>query len=170
MSRVVIIGGIVLAMCSSSVAAALMMGGEETGDTTGPTGPTGPIGPTGPAPKKETFYLGHSTGNAYGFLKNEAATGCQSVGAQLATEAQVIAAQENGADWCATGWVSDSDTSMYPITTRIQQGCGNGSARVVKWTPETNKAGVNCYGVKPSKTTADPRILPFSESKWSRYE
>ena len=46
MSRVAIIGVVVLAMCSSS-AAMLMMGGEETTSRTGPTGPTGPSGSGG---------------------------------------------------------------------------------------------------------------------------
>ena len=44
-------------------------------------------------------------------------------------------AQAQGADWCFTGWVSDSNDAQYPITTSTQGGCGNGSAGLMTYTP-----------------------------------
>jgi hypothetical protein len=49
--------------------------------------------------------------------------------------------------------VSDSNDAKYPISTSIQGGCGNGSTGVMTWTPDSKKAGVNCFGKKPAQGT-----------------
>jgi hypothetical protein len=123
-----------------------------------------------PTKPNEVYYLGGPTGG-YEIVKSNAENECTNFGAVVATKAQVEAAQKNQADWCATGWVSDQDTAVYPITTNTQGGCGNGSAGIKEWTPPSNLAGVNCYGPKPGPD--DPgavRIKKFNDSKWSKYD
>ena len=112
-----------------------------------------------PAPKAEVFYIG-----GYEYTKAQAAGVCTSRGAVVATGKQLSDAQAAGADWCSTGWLSDQSKPKYPITTNVQNGCGNGSAGIKEYLPPTGKAGVNCYGVKPESATAK-----FSEYKQSRH-
>lgn len=101
----------------------------------------------------------------YTIAQADAATTCGIYGASVATSAQVAQAQQQGADWCSTGWVADSNTPMYPITTSTQDGCGNGATGVMQYLPPSNTAGVNCYGVKPAQGTPD--ILAFNQSAWT---
>jgi hypothetical protein len=72
---------------------------------------------------------------------------CTAYGAQVATTAQVATAQQQGATWCGSGWVSDSTTIAPPNT-----GCS------------TSVTGVNCFGTKPA--TGTPDVLPFNGSTW----
>lgn len=117
---------------------------------------------------------------------------CQSLGARVATYAELDEAQKNGANWCSTGWVSDrTNTAFYPITYDIQGGCGNGRSGVIDWIGDVYwfktylgqssgyKAGVNCFGNKPEEAAANKMvgpnsfapqtILPFNKNQWSRY-
>ena len=105
-------------------------------------------------------------GPGYQFTQAQAPSTCQQYGGRVATSAEVLQAQSGGADWCATGWVSDSNIPQYPITTSIQGGCGNGSPGIKQYLPG-NVAGVNCYGPKPSKTNVQGKILPFNASVWN---
>ena len=139
-------------------------GGEDDDDSGGGGGGGGGGDDSGGG-GDEVFHLG-----GYTTAKTDAAAACSALGAQLATKAQVEEAQQSNADWCSTGWVSDNDTAMYPITYEIQGGCGNGAAQVVQYTPPSNLAGVNCYGVKPAKDGADARIRAFNPKKWSMYD
>ena len=122
------------------------------------------------SPKKpgptQTFWVGPG----YDYTKDQAPQVCAKYGAQVANSNQLQEAFKYGADWCASGWVSDSDYAMYPITTRGGvAGCGRGSPSIVTWTPDTNKAGVNCYGPKPSiDDYPENTILPFSETLWDQ--
>jgi hypothetical protein len=113
-------------------------------------------------------YL-YRVGESYPFTtrKTEAADVCKSFGGTVATVAQLTQAQRDGADWCASGWVADSNDAMYPITTSLQQGCGNGSVGIKTYTPPDGKAGVNCYGPKPPQGT--PNIARFNASSWFGY-
>lgn len=121
----------------------------------------------------EVFQLSN-----YVWGKDEANSVCKLVGATLATRAQLAEAQRAGADWCSTGWVADDSQASYPITTSTWQGCGNGRAGIVQYTPPSNKAGINCFGLKPARenVTKDPYmiqrgsgILNFNQSAYSRY-
>jgi hypothetical protein len=140
--------------------------GSGSGSGAGAGGDDGFIGSGGgPGTLDEVFHL-----EGYTTAKTDAAAACSALGAQLATKAQVEAAQQSNADWCSTGWVSDQDAAVYPITYEIQSGCGNGTVGIKQWTPNNNLAGVNCYGVKPAKDGADARIRPFNAKKWSMYD
>jgi hypothetical protein len=108
--------------------------------------------------------------------------GCIKYGGIVATKDQVYAAQAAGADWCSTGWTRDHPTPMYPINTSLQQGCGNGAAQVVEYKPPNTPgysyplAALNCYGVKPVKTTPVDGVTVFeklhnwNDEKWSKYD
>jgi hypothetical protein len=149
-------GGMMMICCSSSVAS-LMMGGGETVEETAP--------PAVAVPDPEVFYVG-----GYDYTKAQAAATCTTHGAVVATGAQLAAAQTAGADWCATGWLSDQTVAKYPINTTIMEGCG-GSPGVVEYTPPTGKAGVNCYGIKPVKDASGEAITRgFNATKWSRHD
>ena len=96
---------------------------------------------------------------------------CASYGASVATTDQLTKAQAGfGADWCSTGWVSDSLIAQFPITTTLGTGCGNGSAGTKQYRNATsvndtsNFASVNCYGVKPASG-----MLKFNKDKYSMY-
>ena len=118
-------------------------------------------------PISEVFYVG-----GYDYTKAQAAGICTKHGATVASNRQLIAAREAGADWCATGWLSDQTVAKYPINTTIMPGCG-GSPSVVEYTPPTGKAGVNCFGVKPEKVQgagSDATLRNWNSTKWSRYD
>jgi hypothetical protein len=110
-----------------------------------------------------------AVGLDYRYTKDQASNICSQYNAQVATLDQLKQAQLMGADWCATGWVSDSDSAIYPITTSTQGGCGNGQTGIMFWTPSDNKAIVNCYGIKPDQTQyPSGTIRPFSQSSWEQ--
>jgi hypothetical protein len=118
-------------------------------------------------PTSEVFYVG-----GYDYTKAQAVGVCAKHGATVASNRQLIAAREAGADWCATGWLSDQTVAKYPINTTIMPGCG-GSPSVVEYTPPTGKAGVNCFGVKPEKVEgagSDATLRKWNSTKWSRHE
>ena len=111
---------------------------------------------------------------------------CQKVGARVATYAELNEAQNNHANWCSTGWVSDkgSTNAFYPITYDIMEGCGNGRQGIIDWIGDDKwfggsgkgyKAGVNCFGNKPEEAAMSKEILPFNtplpynKNQWSRY-
>lgn len=114
----------------------------------------------------------------YKHTREEADTICRNNGATLATTKQLEYAQQNGADWCSTGWVADTDDdgqdrAKYPINTRTMQGCGNGGTGVKIWTPPSKKAAVNCYGIKPTNGKngdQNNHIHTWSETRWSRFD
>ena len=114
----------------------------------------------------------------YKHTREEADTICRNNGATLATTKQLENAQQNGADWCSTGWVADTDEdgqdrAKYPINTRTIQGCGNGRTGIMTWTPPYKKAAVNCYGIKPTNGKNGDKnnhIHMWSETRWSRFD
>ena len=113
----------------------------------------------------EVFQVLAPTGS-YQIAQADAAATCSIFGAQVATMAQLTAANQEGAEWCASGWVSDSNTPQLPITSLANVvGCGNGSSGVLPYLPYNNLANVNCYGVKPVSGTEN--VLPFNSQQWS---
>lgn len=107
----------------------------------------------------EVFHVGQ-----YNTRKEDAQAKCAKYGADLASPEQLRKAWQNGADWCSTGWIADSDNASYPINKTLIGGCGY-KPEVVTWTPSWKQAGVNCFGVKPKQGTAD--VLPFSPGTWN---
>jgi hypothetical protein len=116
--------------------------------------------------KNEVFYVGGGFPYASdtNYTKAAAASVCARYGAQVATMAQLTAAQQNKADWCASGWVADNAAAVYPITTTLRPGCGSGTTGVKSYTHSTNLAGVNCFGPRPPNGT--PLVLPFNATSW----
>jgi len=109
-----------------------------------------------------------AVGPGYDYTRNQAAEVCAGYGAQVATKAQLAEAQTNGADWCFSGWVQDSTSGQWPITTSVIGGCG-GKQGIVEWTHESNKAGVNCYGAKPAINTVNQgTVKPFNGTSWDQ--
>jgi hypothetical protein len=109
-----------------------------------------------------------AVGPGYDFTRNQAASVCSRYGAEVATKAQLVEAQRNGADWCFSGWVKDSTTAQYPITTSVVSGCASRQG-ISEYTAPSNKAGVNCYGNKPAISTVNPEIIkPFNQQSWSQ--
>jgi hypothetical protein len=130
-----------------------------------------------PSANAEVFAVTNPSGTAapgagwegYNISQAQAQEVCTLYGAQVATTAQVQQAQQAGADWCYTGWVSDSNTPIFPITTSLQDGCGSGSPGIKPYLPPSNMAGVNCYGTKPAQNDYPSGIImPFNQSVWSQ--
>lgn len=115
---------------------------------------------TSPIVNNEVYYVGTIP---YSTPQNQANDICTALNGVVASSAQVQDAYNYGADWCATGWVSDNG-AMYPIQIP-RSGCGNGSPGVISDTPTSNLAGVNCYGIKPPQGT--PNIFPFNQTSWN---
>lgn len=119
--------------------------------------------------EKEVFlYSNSKTG---GWTKSDAYYECPD-NTVLATEEQLKEAQENGADWCAYGWTTGR--AGYPQKTGGIRGCSDaGSKTYFDNFPSTTKRGLNCYGIKPNKSTANRGnnniIIPFNNTKWSQY-
>lgn len=109
-----------------------------------------------------------AVGPGYVYSRDQAQGVCSQYGAQVATTKQLEEAQRNGADWCFTAWVADSNVAKYPITTSVMQGCGNGSSGIKEYIPDGNKAGVNCYGPKPGIDSSDGKILAFNPFMWDQ--
>jgi hypothetical protein len=151
-------GGMMMICCSSSMAL-LVMGGDGDDTTTTPTIPT---------PNPEVFHIG-----GYTYTKAQAEAGCVEYGSTLATDAQLTAAYDAGANWCSSGWLSDTDLGAYPITEEknFVEGCGGISAGIRRWNSATDQgglAGLNCYGVKPVEGTE--KVARFNTAKWSRHD
>ena len=114
----------------------------------------------------EVFQV-QSPSGTYQVAQADAAATCSIFGAQVATMAQLTQANQAGAEWCSSGWVSDSNNPSYPITTLANvMGCGSGQSPAIEsWTPPSNLANVNCFGVKPVPGTEN--VLPFNSINWS---
>ena len=93
-------------------------------------------------------YIGQQT---YSYTKDQAQAVCATYGATVATSAQLATAQQQGADWCSSGWVADSDIPAYPITTSVDPGCASAPG-VQQFAPQNGLAAVNCFGKKPAPT------------------
>ena len=106
-------------------------------------------------------------GPGYDYSKDQAEGVCRGFGGRVANLDEVTQAQRGGADWCATGWVSDNATPLYPITTSTMGGCGNGSPGIKFYMPPTKKAGVNCFGPKPDLKNKG-KVKEFAPGAWLR--
>ncbi len=88
------------------------------------------------------------------------------LGGQIATPAQVQAAQQAGAQWCAAGWASDGNV-YFPMQS-IVAGCGSAGINRGSCAGYGNNCGVLVYGKKPSSGTANVRS--FFKSQWSQWK
>lgn len=104
----------------------------------------------------------------YNLTQNTAADMCRSLGARLATTAEVENAHVAGADWCFAAHVSDG-TPRFPIQVP-RDGCGGKAVNV--WSPEDKRAGANCYGIKPSinddYSATNTNVFPFTDQPSKR--
>ena len=127
--------------------------------------------------KPEVFYVSGSVTHdsndlymsGYSITHSDASDTCDAFGAQVASEAQLTDAQQQGAQWCGAGWVSDTSTRVKWPMQVPRVGCGNSPGIIeaditeAGWLPRTNgnvMAGVNCFGRKPPVGTG--QIAPFS--------
>jgi hypothetical protein len=118
------------------------------------------------APKaNEVFWVGGTPSvNPYTIASTDAASICQSFGAQVATPQQITDAQTAGAQWCTCGWATDGN-AYYPMQQGDISGCGAAGVNNcgnMAWAQ--SKAGVNCYGPKPAQppTNGPNTIAPFN--------
>ena len=104
----------------------------------------------------------------YNLTQNTAADLCRSLGARLATTAEVENAHVAGADWCFAAHVSDA-SPRFPIQVP-RDGCGSKAVNV--WSPEDKRAGANCYGIKPSinddYSATNTYVFPFTDKPAAR--
>jgi len=144
----------------------------KTTDTTDTTKTTDTTTTETTTTQSEVYHVSCSN-NSYCLSFADAQAIAIKFGGTIATEGQLISAQREGADWCSSGWIS-SGICVYPISTQLRVGCGNGSAGIKTWTPSDKKCGVNVYGIKPTQSKATTTVSgytvrPFNEFKWSQY-
>ena len=105
----------------------------------------------------EVFFIGGS------YTQADAQALCKKIGGDLATQAQLEAAQKGGAQWCSGGWVKDATSLKWPMQVGAA-GCGGPG--VNDWAGPTT-GGANCYGIKPSAGqnidgfTSEPSFFEF---------
>lgn len=116
------------------------------------------------SPAKEVFNVSSNE-----FTYYDAEPMCRALGAELATYDQVMDAWKKGADWCNYGWVK-GQSAVYPTQdetfARLQTGpeddqkaCGKPGINGGFFDNPELRFGVNCYGVKPSQTANDQKML-----------
>ncbi len=111
--------------------------------------------------------------------KDQAVATCAAVGgAKVATVAQLRDAQLNMANWCTAGWVATSPTGspqtieekpyfVQAVTGGCVPSTDAGVYQQAGNAPAT--APVNCFGVKPSTSSANPAVRTFNARAWSQY-
>ncbi len=106
------------------------------------------------APAKYGFCIWRDdNGSRYSQTSKQAAAVCKAKGARLCSFAEVSAAWQAGAEWCAYGWVSDlpplasGDVSSgyvsYPMQSGGRSGC-HGAGVSFESVPLTNTYDANC--------------------------
>lgn len=104
--------------------------------------------------EKEVFHISNQD-----YSYRQAKCKCAAYGARLATESELAAAYNKGANWCSYGW-SQGQNAYYPIQKcywdELQRGdkrwrnsCGEPGLNGGFFANKELKFGANCYGVKP---------------------
>ena len=109
---------------------------------------------------REVFHIY----NKYNYL--EAREICKIYNGRLANEKDLLNAYNNGANWCSWGWL-DGQKIGYPVQDKYwtemekkHKGfCGTtaGINKMENIDP-LQRYGINCYGIKPSKTKNDTEL------------
>ena len=99
-------------------------------------------------PQEVFMILGLDEGQAYFITKPNIPA--SPLGANVATFEQLESAWYDGADWCATGWLSDRDQPMWP--TQIGRDYCGLTSGIHVWMPDNQQAGINAFGFKPRQT------------------
>lgn len=119
----------------------------------------GPAPPTAPKePEKQVFNISENA-----FTYQEAKAVCKAYGAELATYQQVEDAYKAGGEWCNYGWSADQ-MALYPTQpetynelrargSKYRNNCGRPGVNGGYMPDKDLKFGVNCYGVKPERTS-----------------
>jgi hypothetical protein len=119
--------------------------------------------------QKEVFHI-----MGYEYTYPSASEECKKFNnSELATQEQLIEAQKAGAHWWSGGWIKEKDgqrLAQYPMSTN-EAGVPAGVLTYLTANTEdsTAKAGINCYGQKPSNTEEYiKKIAPFNSKipKW----
>lgn len=124
-----------------------------------------------PQAEAEAEEVYHVAQNVYTY--GEAAQVCASLDAKLASYDQIEDAYARGAEWCGYGW-SEGQMAFFPTQKatwrRLQQqqtssssasspeqkqACGRPGVNGGYMTNPDLKFGVNCFGVKPARTSGD---------------
>jgi len=98
-----------------------------------------PLSKITPQLNNEVYYVGPAT-----YTQTQAQEQCVKYNGTLANIAQLTAAQKLGAQWCLYGWLSDSQSTMWPMQAAKSE-CGNSGLNTVNKTT----AGATCWGIKP---------------------
>lgn len=109
---------------------------------------------------------------------DDATAACKGVGADgLATLAQLVYAQQQGAQWCEPGWVDDPNgivPAAYPVRDPAYCDPKHANPDMQTGTNPAYKGQpvslCNCYGIKPSASSVNGvEILPFNaeQGQWS---
>jgi hypothetical protein len=110
--------------------------------------------------QKEVYAVGRP---GYTFTQNTTKMVCISLGAEVATTAQVEEAQGAGADWCASGHVSNG-SPLYPIQVK-REGCGEKG--INRYGTQRDLRVATCYGIKPvindDYSITNTKVYPFAE-------
>lgn len=107
----------------------------------------------------------HVRTNGYTYTsRDQASAKCAEYGADLATYAELLAAQRAGAQWCSTGWMvddtpADAQGKVYALAYPMQENrlqCGSGPG-IWPYVPTdaaapNGRGGATCYGIKPPKS------------------
>jgi hypothetical protein len=108
---------------------------------------------------KEAFAIVRGT-NPYNYSRQAASNICAEYGAQQVTYDQIADAHRNGADWCYSTWVSDSNREAAWPSNKDRQYCAFG---INTWIPDNKLAGIACYGVKPVTAKSGDTFKPWNE-------
>lgn len=103
--------------------------------------------------------------SGYTYTKDQAEQACNFYNSTLASTDDLTNAYNNGADWCTAGWLSDSEVPKNPV--QLNGACKSKISGILSHLPADNKAGVNCYGVKPIKSTDSMPIANFNSTNYS---
>ena len=144
---------------------------------TAPSQSESAVGSVNGGAQKEVFWIGWAMDYSYS-SKAAANQACIDAGADgLATNEQLmLAGLVGGAQWCACGWLQDTDDRKYPMQ-ETKAGCGVpgvNNCGAVSWAG--GRAGANCYGFKPSpndglsiKTSSTNIVQTLTINKTGRY-
>ena len=132
----------------------------DLGEDLGIDSKTKPISETG---VKQVFNI---PGNTYTYTDAQSLR--KAYGAELATYDQIAEAYKNGASWCNYGW-SANQMAFFPTSKEVydklqkikghEHDCGRQGINGGYIANPNVRFGVNCYGDKPSITSAERKLM-----------